>query len=192
MVMTKTKKYPEKRVKAYAFRQFQRTIEKERKEQEIKSGKQKEVVLAGYGKIKEQVITYKKRKYSRIVYRDSKGRFTKAPISKVIPEKVEPQKRLFGKLPYHRASVFIEVPYHSNAKRGIHNYYWFGVIQIDKEENINIEKLHEELIKMIEKELHYSRHNFWFEYETPSIEYPKPYPATRPDKFYEKWSRTHK
>lgn len=184
------KKYPKRRIKAYAFRQFQRTVEQERKQEEIKSGKQKEIVLTGYGKIKEQVITYKTRKYSTVVYRDSKGRFTKKPSSKIIPEKQEPTKRFFGELPYNRASVFIEVPYHSNASRGIHNYFWFGVIQIDKPENIDIKELHEECVRMIEKELHYNRHNFWFEWEYPSIEYPKPYPAQHPDKFYEKWSKT--
>ncbi|MFZ1990345.1 MAG: hypothetical protein WAW96_11310, partial [Alphaproteobacteria bacterium] len=186
------KKYSEKRVRAYAFRQFQRTIEKERKEQEIKSGKQKEIIVSGYGKIKEQTITYKTRKYSTVIYRDSKGRFTKNPAKKIM-EKEEPQKRIFGELPYCRASVFIEVPFHSNASRGINNYYWFGIIVIDKKENIDIAQIHEELIRMIEKELHYNRHSLdWFDWEHPAIEYPKPYPSNRPDKFFEKWSKTHK
>lgn len=187
-----TKKLPEKRVKAYSFRQFQRTIEKERQQIEVKSDKQKETVITGYGKIKEQTITYKTRKYSTVVYRDSKGKFVKNPKSKVMPEK-ETSKRFFGELPYCRASVFIEVPYHSNASRGINNYFWFGVIQIDKKENINIKQLHEECIQLIEKELHYNRNTLdWFDWEHPSIEYPKPYPASRPDKFYEKWSKTQK
>lgn len=185
------KKYSGKRVKAYAFRQFQRTIEKERQKFDVKSSKPKEMVISGYGRIKEQTITYKIRKYSTIVYRDSKGRFTKRPESKIIPETEKPQKRFFGELPYCRASVFIEVPFHSNASRGINNYYWFGIIQIDKEENIDIKALHEELIRMIEKELHYNRHSLdWFDWQNPAIEYPKPYPASRPDKFYEKWSKT--
>lgn len=185
------KKYPKRRIKAYSFRQFQRTVEKERLEEIPKSGKLKEVVVSGYGKIKEQVITYKTRKYSIIVYRDSKGKFTKNPVKKIIPEKEQPQKRFFGELPYYRASVFIEVPYHSNASRGINNYFWFGVIVIDKKENINISDMREECIRLIEKELHYNRHSLdWFDWENPSIEYPKPYPASRPDKFYEKWSRT--
>lgn len=181
-----------KRIRVYAFRQFQRTVEKERlKQEKIESGKQKEIVIPGYGKIKEQVITYKTRKYSIIIYRDSKGRFTKNPKSKIIPKDEQPQKRFFGELPYCRASVFIEVPYHSNASRGINNYYWFGVIQIDKIENIDIKALHEECIQLIEKELHYNRKSLdWFDWEYPSIEYPKPYPASRPDKFYEKWSKT--
>ena len=185
------KKYSEKRVKVYGFRQLMRLSGKERKELEIKSGKQKEIIVSGYGKIKEQTITYKTRKYSVIVYRDSKGRFTKKPETKIIPEKEIPEKKIFGELPYCRASVFIEVPWHSNASRGINNYYWFGIIVIDKKENIDIKEMHEELIKMIEKELHYNRHSLdWFDWEYPSIEYPKPYPASRPDKFYEKWSKT--
>lgn len=187
------KKYPQKRVKAYAFRQFQKTMEKERKELEIKSGKQKEIIIAGYGRIKEQTITYKTRKYSVVVYRDSKGRFTKNPRSKVSREREKgvEQKRFFGELPYQRASVFVEVPFHSNTARGINNYFWFGIIVIDKKENIDIQEMHEELIKMLEKDLHYNRHSLdWFDWEYPSIEYPKPYPATRPDKFYEKWSKT--
>lgn len=185
-----TKKLPKRRIRAYAFRQFQRTIEKERKEYEIKSGKVKEGIIAGYGKVREQVITYKTRRYSTIVYRDSKGRFTKKPESKIIPKEEQP-KRFFGDLPYQRASVFIEVPFHSNAKRGINNYFWFGVIVIDKKENIDIKDMHEECIKLVEKELHYNRDSLdWFDWEHPSIEYPKPYPATRPDKFYEKWSKT--
>ena len=186
-----TKKLPEKRIKAYAFRQFQRTVEKERKVQEIKSGKQKETVVSGYGKIKEQVITYKTRKYSTIVYRDSKGRFVKNPEKKVVKKEEQIQKRFFGEMPYQRASVFIEVPYHSNKSRGINNYLWFGIIVIDKPENINIDWMREEAIKLIEKELHYNRHSLdWFDWEHPSIEYPKPYPANRPDIIYEKWSRT--
>jgi len=187
-----TKKYPEKRIRAYAFRQFQRTTEQEKKQFEIKSGKQKETVVAGYGKIKEQVITYKTRKYSTVVYRDSKGRFIKNPKSKIIKEKEVP-KKFFGELPYQRASVFIEVPFHSNASRGINNYFWFGVIMIDKPENIDIKQLHEECIQLIEKELHYLRQSLdWFDWEHPSPEYPKPYPASRPDKFYEVWSKTKK
>jgi hypothetical protein len=180
-----------KRVKAYGFRQLMRLSEKEREEYEIKSGKQKEIIVSGYGKIKEQTITYKTRKYSVIVYRDNKGRFTKNPAKKVIPEKEIPEKRFFGELPYYRASVFIEIPWHSNASRGINNYYWFGIIVIDKKENIDIKEMHEELIQMIEKELHYNRNSLdWFDWEYPSIEYPKPYPASRPDKFFEKWSKT--
>lgn len=187
------KKLSKRRIKAYAFRQFQRTMEKERRQYELKSGKQKEQVISGYGRVKEQVITYKKHKYSRIVYRDSKGRFTKRPTSKIIPRKEKPHKRFFGELPYKRASVFIEVPYHSNMKRGINNYFWFGIIKIDREENININDMHEELIKLLEKELHYKRDCLdWFDWEHPSIEYPKPYPANRPDKFFEKWSKTKK
>jgi hypothetical protein len=187
-----TRKYPQKRIRAYAFRQFQRTMEKERKEFELKSGRQKEVVVSGYGKIKEQVITYPTRKYSQIVYRDSNGKFTKKPESKVMPKEEKIGKRFFGDMPYQRASVFIEVPYHSNASRGIHNYFWFGIIVIDKPEKIDIDKMHKDLIKMLEKELHYTKGNFWFEYDTPSIEYPKPYPANHPDILYEKWSRTKK
>jgi len=182
-----------KRVKAYAFRQLVRLSEKERKELEIKSQPQKEVIISGYGKIKEQQITYKTWKYSTIVYRDSKGRFTKRPVSKIIPEKEQPQKKFFGELPYYRASVFIEVPYHSNAKGGINNYYWFGIIVIDKEENIDVKEMHEECIKLIEKELHYNRHSLdWFDWEHPDIEYPKPYPANKPDRWEEKWSKTKK
>lgn len=187
------KKYSEKRIKAYSYRQFQKTIEKERQEQEIKSGKQKEIIVSGYGKVKEQIITYKTKKYSVIVYRDSKGRFTKRPESKIIPEKEQPEKRIFGELPYCRASVFIEVPWHSNASRGENNYFWFGIIVIDKQEKIDISDMHEELIRMIEKELHYNRNSLdWFDWEHPAIEYPKPYPSNRPDKFFEKWSRTKK
>lgn len=185
-----TKKYPEKRIKAYSFRQFHRTVEKERKEYEVKSGKQKEVIVSGYGKIKSQVVTYK-RGYSVIVYRDSKGRFTKNPRTKIVTEKPKEQKRFFAESEYYRASVFIEVPWHSNASRGINNYFWFGVIVIDKKENINIDDMKEEAIRLVEKELHYNRYDLdWFDWEHPSIEYPKPYPANRPDKFYEKWSRT--
>lgn len=182
-----------KRVRVYTFRQFQKMVEKERLKGEIKSGKQKEIIVSGYGKIKQQVIAYKTRKYSVTVYRDSKGRFTKKPEFKIIPEKEVAEKKIFGKLPYYRASVFIEIPWHSNALRGINNYYWFGIIVIDKKENIDIQKMHEKLIKMIEKELHYDRHNLdWFDWEYPTVEYPKPYSASRPDKYYEKWSKTKK
>jgi hypothetical protein len=168
-----------------------RLSEKERKELEVKSGKQKEIIVSGYGKIKEQIITYKTRKYSTVVYRDSKGKFTKRPETKIIPEKEVAEKKIFGELPYCRASVFIEVPWHSNIARGINNYYWFGIIVIDEKENIDIKEMHEELIEMIEKELHYNRHSLdWFDWEYPSVEYPKPYPANRPDKFFEKWSKT--
>lgn len=187
-----TKKYPEKRVKAYSFRQFQKMVEKEQKEYKLESGKVKEIIISGYGKVKTQTITYKKRKYSTVVYRDSKGRFTKRPKSKIIPEKEKvPEKRFFGKLPYCRASVYIEVPWHSNKKKGINNYYWFGIVVYDKKENIDMKELHEDLIKMIEDELHYNRHSLdWFDWEHPSIEYPKPYPARRAERFYEKWSKT--
>lgn len=187
------KKYPEKRVKAYAFRQFQRTIEKEQLKSMPKSGKIKEQVIYGYGKVKEQIITYKTRKYSTVVYRDSKGRFTKRPESKIMPKGEKAQKKFFGESPYYRASVFIEVPYHSDASRGRSNYYWFGVIVIDKKEKIDIDAMREEAIRLIEKELHYNRNSLdWFDWEHQSIEYPSPYPSNRPDKFYEKWSRTHK
>lgn len=185
------KKYPKKRVKAYAFRQFQRTVEQERKLYEIKSGKQKEVILEGYGRIREQVITYRKIKQSRIVYRDSKGRFVKKPSSKMLPKTPEARQTIFGDMPYHRASVYIEVPFHSNAKIGINNYYWFGIIVIDKPEKINLDNMHEELIQIIEDELHYKRGLLdWFDWKHPSIEHPKPFPASRPDKIIETWSRT--
>lgn len=117
------RKYPEKRVKAYAFRQFQRIVEKERVTAIPKSGKVKEQVISGYGKVKEQIITYKTRKYSTVVYRDSKGRFAKRPESKIIPKNEKTGQMFFGKLPYSRASVFIEVPYHSDASRDRSNYF---------------------------------------------------------------------
>jgi|SRR3972149_6000861 len=182
-----------KRIKVYGFRQLMRLSEKERKELEIKSQSQKEIIIVGYGKIKEQQISYKTKKYSVVVYRDSKGRFTKNPQKKIIPKEEQPQKKFFGELPYCRASVFIEIPWHSDAKIGIHNYYWFGIIVIDKEENIDIKEMHEECIKLIEKELHYKRYSLdWFDWEHPNIEYPKPYPANRPDRWEEKWSKTKK
>lgn len=122
------KKLPEKRRKAYAFRQFQRTTEKERKELTPKSGKQKKEIIEGYGRVSSQVITYKKHKYSRIVYRDSKGRFTKIPKSKIVSkEEFRKPKKFFGESKYYRASVFIEVPYQSNKAIGINNYFWFGI-----------------------------------------------------------------
>jgi hypothetical protein len=174
-----------KRIKVYAFRQFQRTVEKERISiEDVKSGKVKEEVIAGYGKVKEQIITYKKRPYSIIVYRDSKGKFIKSPRKKI----KEPEKGkkiigdFFGKSEYYRASVFAEIPYHDK-------YYWFGVIVIDKLENIKIEDMKEDLKDLLHKELHYRVEDFWFDI-TYSIEEPKSYPANRVDKFYEKWSKT--
>src|SRR4030067_844749 len=102
-----------KRIKVYGFRQLMRLSEKERKELEIKSQSQKEIIIVGYGKIKE--------------------------------------------------------------------------------ENIDIKEMHEECIKLIEKELHYKRYSLdWFDWEHQNIEYPKPYPANRPDRWEEKWSKTKK
>lgn len=171
-----------KRVKAYAFRQFQRMTEKERLETEnIKSGKIKESIVIGYGKVREQIITYKTRKYSTIVYRDSKGRFIKSPEKKI-------QKPIIGdrgfwlKSEYYRASVFVEIPYHRK-------YYWFGIIVIDKLENIKIEDMKDDLKDLLKRELHYGQSEWWFDM-TYAIEQPKPYSANRSDKFYEKWSKT--
>lgn len=172
-----------KRIKAYAFRQFQRTVEKERLEYEnIKSGKIKESVVIGYGKVREQIITYKKRPYSVIVYRDSKGKFTKSPYKKI--EKEKGKFIPFIKSDFYKASVFAEIPYHKT-------YYWFGVIVIDKLENINIEKMKDDLKDLLHKELHYRENDWWFDL-TYSIEYPKPHSANRADKQYEKWSKTKK
>jgi len=182
-----------KQIRAYGFRQFMRLSEKERQQYEIKSKPQKEIVVVGYGKIKEQQITYRTRKYSTIVYRDSKGRFAKNPQKKIIPEKEQLQKKFFGELPYSRASVFIEFPFHSDAKNGINNYYCFGIIVIDKKENIDIKEMHEDCIQLIEKELHYKRHSLdWFDWDHPDIEYPKPFSASKPDRWEEKWSKTKK
>ena len=172
-----------KQIKAYSFRQLMRLSEKEKQQYEIKSQKQKEEVVYGYGRIKEQQITYKKRQYSIIVYRDSKGRFAKQPHKKIVPEK---EKRFIpiGKTEYYRASVFAEIPYHQK-------YYWFGIIKIDKLENINIDDMKNDLKNLLHKELHYREYDWWFDL-TYSIEYPKPYGANRVEQYEEKWSKTKK
>jgi hypothetical protein len=170
-----------KRIKAYAFRQLQRTTEKERLETEnIKSGKIKETVYAGYGRVKEQIITYKKHPYSKIVYRNSKGRFIKAPYKKI--EKKETTFKPFITSEYYRAAIFAEIPYHEK-------YYWFGVIVIDKLENIDFEKMKDDLKVLLHDELHYNESDWWFDL-TYSKENPKPYTSNRSDKYYEKWSKT--
>jgi hypothetical protein len=47
----------------------------------------------------------------------------------------------------------------------------------------------EDLKDLLHKELYYRIDDFWFDL-TYAIEKPKPYPANRADKFYEKWSKT--
>lgn len=174
-----------KQIKAYSFRQLMRLSEKEQQQYEIKSQPQKEVIVSGYGRIKTQQITYRTKKYSIIVYRDSKGRFAKNPEKKIIPEKEQPQKRFFGELPYSRASVLITVPLEHKG-----GYFSFGIIVIDKPENIDIKEMREDAIRLIEKELHYKRHSLdWFDWEHPDIEQPKPYPANRADRWEEKWNK---
>lgn len=177
--------------KAYAFRHFQKLQEKELKEYQ-KTKPQKEVIAYGV-RVKEQVITYKKRNFSIIVYRGSNGRFIKSPFKKI---KEQPEKKkiigdFFGKSEYYRASVFAEIPYHGDAEKNIHKYYWFGIIVIDKKENIDIEHMKQQLLALLERELHYKTFDFWFDV-TYSIEYPKPYPATHKDYIEEKWSKTKK
>ena len=133
-----------KQIKAYGFRQLMRLSEKERLQLEVKSGKTKEELVYGYGKIMIQQITYKKKPYSTMVYRDSKGRFTKNPQKKIKEKEKIISDRPFSKSEYYRASVFAEIPYHEK-------YYWFGIIQIDKLENIKIDDLKEDVISLLEK-----------------------------------------
>lgn len=113
------------------------------------------------------------------VYRDEKGHFAKNPQSKIIPEttreRISPRQEVF-----YRASVFVEIPYHDE-------YKWFGIIQIDYQENISIGQLKQEVIELLEDELHYSKSEFWFDI-TYSIEYPHPYDAYQPSKHKETWS----
>lgn len=177
--------------KSYSFRHFWKTQEKEKEELTPKSGKMKQVVITRYGTINEQIITYKTRKYSQVVYRDNKGRFIKNP-SKKIQKEVKPSERekgftgFFGKTEYWKQAIFAEIPYHRR-------YYWFGIVEIEKKENLTpMSDLKIELIELLEKNLGYKLDEFnWFDaYPKYAYEYAKPTYQTNKGKHYEKWSLT--
>jgi hypothetical protein len=127
----------------------------------------------------------------RYVNRDSLGHFSKSVHEKFyIGQKVgvwnkEPQQKIvpeidhkeFVKGEFYRASISLNVPI--NGTKSKPNYKNFTYVVVDYKENIDMQKMYNDLIEEIENKLHYRQDDFWFDFSMSDCDkqYAKPYSA---------------
>jgi hypothetical protein len=112
------------------------------------------------------------------------GVWQKEGQQKIVPE-INHKEYVKGE--FYRASVSINVPLHST--KGHPNYKNYTFVKIDLKDNIDIKDMIEQLISHVEhsKEVHYSRSDFWFPYDSSNIDiqYPKPYYSREATEIFE-------
>lgn len=99
----------------------------------------------------------------REILRDAHGHYLKGYSQKIV-ERVDltawtPQPRFERpKARLYRATVFIDgVPVN-------HKYHHYGIVCIDELDNIDIDKMKEDLLEYVQNELGYDSSEWWFNY----------------------------
>lgn len=131
--------------------------------------------------------TQQSRKYFNATHkRDSRGRFAKSQPEIVyyqnndnIPEYIISSEGVREKITYRAVVTLNDVPIHSDKKRGRPRYKSFSWAKIDYYENIDIEKMKQNLMQEIANHFHCKINDLWFSgddrFSYWGIEYPKPY-----------------